>query len=186
MKRYGKIAAFESIDCWCDRFVYDRTGNCFFLSIFGREAEVTSVMSSFIEGRDCRVDIVDDTRMYWVSRDKTSTYRVLTRKTEGILHKIAFSMDAFQGDKDRIVIADSLEGIKAEAMRFLDSSVSTPLSPEWQGLIFRWMDGNYCLEELDVFGFGKDTLAVKVHVPSEKDLENFVLSEVLSAVNDQQ
>ena len=182
--KYGKIAAFESISCWCDRFISAQTDGdyCQFLSLFGREAEVTSVMGSFIEKRECRVEDGNG-KTYWLYRDKSDTYRILTRKTGNVLHKIAFGMEAFQGDRSRIIIADSFEEVKSKAMRFLDSAVSVPINMAWQDQVFWWMQEDANLRCMNLSGFEENTIAYEVNLPSEEELEDFILNQVLPAVN---
>jgi len=182
---YGKIAAFENVSCWCDRFItsYSYGGTCYLLSLFGREAEVTSVMGSFIEGRECRIDVdgLEDSPC-WVSRDRQDNYRILTRKTGNVLHKIAFGQEAFQGDRYRIIIASSPEEAKDKVIRFLDSGVSTPINMAWKDQVLTWMQDSYGIGYAHPFGFDEGTIACQVDLPSEESLEGYILQELLPQV----
>ena len=183
---YGKIAAFENISCWCDRLVtsYSDGGTCYFLSLFGREAEVTSVMGSFIENRECRVEGFSSSPL-WIGRDNQDNYRILTRKTGNVLHKIAFGQEAFQGDRYRIIIANSPEEAKDKVIRFLDSGVSTPINMAWKDHVFTWMQDSNGIGYAYPFGFDESTIAYQVDLPSEERLEDYILNELLPQVTTQ-
>ena len=165
-----------SISCYCDRFI--GTYQTSLLSLFGKEAVVTALAAAFVGGSPLEVE--GQREYLWRPGVKI---RILTRKQDGVVHKIIFSPETLYGKgrpgEEKVVWGETPEEAKDKIWKLIDRSVSTPLSPDWKEGVYYLLKETDSIREISIFGFGEEARAYLVKIPGEEELEEFIKEHLL-------
>ncbi len=168
--RYGHVVTV----CHCDMYIASvsgRTGTFHFLSLFGREDDVKVITAEFIEHGELATGNIE------VKKQVGAHYRMLTRKSPGVLHRIIYNAGAFGSRRpNQVVIGSSESEVAACLVKAMDRALDTPLWEGWSKELFNWLSEGGFLGNLELYGFPENTVAYEINMPQQEILEQYICS----------
>lgn len=163
--------------CFCDQFIADTQpyGPCYYLSLFGREEDVKAVSAHFIE--KARLQVVNDFHRFEIGIGTGKRkFKMLTRKTGNVLHRIMYDQDVFGTDKQlQVIMGYNCHEVCRNLIKAIDWACSTPVVERWGHDLLNWLENEGNVQSLTVRGID-GLYACEVSIPDEAKLDEYVTS----------